>query len=465
MIKHTFFDKCCTIYKNSDSNTGLNPVAELNYGDIVSRALIHFDINELKSLYDDKTICDTTKVKHFLKLTNCGSVNNDIHNKALFTTSSQEKERASSFDVLLLKLPKFWDEGKGVDCESDFWRSEEHVYSNLGCNWYQRVNGGIWKEGGVYSTDTILNEYNKFLNNEESIIISEQHFDKGNENFNFDITDYVNLLLDGSEKNNGLLLCYHPTIETMETETQQYVGFFGPNTNTFFHPYLETVYDDAIVDNRNNFTMNKINRLYLYCHDENEYFNLDELPSCAIEGLDKEITVKQQRKGVYYVEFSIKNGEIEEDTILVDKWFNLSLNGEKLNDQEFEFVVLKNKNLFSIKKNNNTTYIPSLTGIIADEKLHIGENRTVELVFRQKYTTNICEIFEDCFYRLYVKDGVNEIEVLPYHPIDKESFRNVFTINTNDLIPNTYYIDIRYKNSYYKDVLRFKVINDFTHIY
>ena len=172
--------------------------------------------------------------------------------------------------------------------------------------------------------------------------------------------------------------------------------------------------------------MNKINRLYLYCHDENEYFNLDELPSCAIEGLDKEITVKQQRKGVYYVEFSIKNGEIEEDTILVDKWFNLSLNGEKLNDQEFEFVVLKNKNLFSIKKNNNTTYIPSLTGIIADEKLHIGENRTVELVFRQKYTTNICEIFEDCFYRLYVKDGVNEIEVLPYHPIDKESFRNVF---------------------------------------
>ena len=32
MLKHTFLDKCSTIYKDSEINTGLNPVMELNYG-------------------------------------------------------------------------------------------------------------------------------------------------------------------------------------------------------------------------------------------------------------------------------------------------------------------------------------------------------------------------------------------------------------------------------------------------
>ena len=40
MIKHTFFTKCNTIIKGSNNNTGLNPVAELNAGDITSRVLI-----------------------------------------------------------------------------------------------------------------------------------------------------------------------------------------------------------------------------------------------------------------------------------------------------------------------------------------------------------------------------------------------------------------------------------------
>ena len=48
MIIHTFFDKCNTIFENSEFNTGYNPVAELNAGSILSRILIHFDLNKLK---------------------------------------------------------------------------------------------------------------------------------------------------------------------------------------------------------------------------------------------------------------------------------------------------------------------------------------------------------------------------------------------------------------------------------
>ena len=67
---HTFLDKCCTILKDSSSNMGLNPVAEINMGLKTTRALVHFNIDHLKELIEDKTIADISKVKHTLKLTN-----------------------------------------------------------------------------------------------------------------------------------------------------------------------------------------------------------------------------------------------------------------------------------------------------------------------------------------------------------------------------------------------------------
>ena len=48
MITHTFFDKCNTIIEGSENNTGLNPVAELNVGDTLTRILISFDLTRLK---------------------------------------------------------------------------------------------------------------------------------------------------------------------------------------------------------------------------------------------------------------------------------------------------------------------------------------------------------------------------------------------------------------------------------
>lgn len=458
MIKHTFLEKCCTIFKDSANNTGLNPVAELNYGQNISRVLIYFNIDELKSLYSDKTICDISKVKHILKLTNCSSITREKYDTKLYDGTCNEKERATSFDILLLKVPKFWDNGKGCDYASDFWVGGDKVLSNDGCNWFQRVNGGKWEENGVYDKKTIIDEYDKFLNNESSFVIGEQHFDVGNENFELDITAYVNNLINDKEKNYGIMLCFPPSFEETILEKTQYVGFFGPYTNTFFHPYLETIYEDPITDDRNAFYIGKTNRLFLYCQENGKFLNLDEIPSCTINTMG-EVPVKQLRKGIYYAEFSIKKGDVEEDTILTDTWSNLVLNGNILDPQDFEFVVLKEKNIFINHTEERSTYIPSLTGIIPDENLQIGEIREVDLIFRKKYTTNVCENFDNCFYRLYVKDATNEIDVIPYHPIDKLYLKNQFIINTEDLIPNNYYIDIRRGNNYYRDVLRFKVKN------
>ena len=157
MIKHTFLDKCCTIVKDSDLNTGLNPVAELNYGNCISRVLIHFDVEELQMMIEDKTFSNLDSLTHILKLTNCGSVNNDLHNKTL-TSGCEPKERASSFTVLLFKVPYEWDNGKGIDFANDFWISDHHKFSNSGCNWFQRKNGQPWDTEGIISQHDLFLE-------------------------------------------------------------------------------------------------------------------------------------------------------------------------------------------------------------------------------------------------------------------------------------------------------------------
>ena len=466
MVKHTFLDKCCTIIKDSDLNTGLNPVAELNYGKGVTRALVHFDIDELKSLYEDKTFTEIKYLKHILKLTNCGSVNNDIHDMSISSSLCDRKERATSFDVLLYKLPNEWDGGKGVDFITDFWITENHKVSNSGCNWFQRVNGANWENEGIYTSDFLSKEYDKFSAGEDSVIVARQHFDVGNENFEFDITDYVNKLIIGEEKNFGLGLCFSPMTETLKMKHQQYVGFFTCHTNTFFHPYLETRYEDVISDNRDSFSINKTNRLYLYCFDGENYYNLDEMPVCVIEGFeDKKIEVKQQGKGIYYAEFSLKKGEVEPNTILYDKWLNLSVNSEKMEDEEFEFVVLPQNKMFNVENSGEEEYTITTDGIFDGERLNMGEKRKIGVTFRKKYTSNQYKVLDGCYYRIYVREAEKEIDVIEWHPLEKRFLSNRFYLDTTDLIPNKYFIDIRSKEKTYKAICEFTVVSNITQRY
>ena len=74
MIRHFFLDKTNTIIKDSWQNTGLNPILHIGYGNNIMRGLIHFDINEIKTLIDDKTFANIDKLQFNLKMTNCFSV-------------------------------------------------------------------------------------------------------------------------------------------------------------------------------------------------------------------------------------------------------------------------------------------------------------------------------------------------------------------------------------------------------
>lgn len=481
MIRHFFLDKTNSIINKSEQNLGLNPILHVSYGGTLMRSLIHFDIENIKQLIDDKTFANVDKLSFTLKMTNCFSVDNFPYEKSLIRGLSETTNRASSFDLMLYKLPCHFDMGRGYDYISDMWIHDNQAFLKEGSNWYCCKTGILWDgslrpnslreiEGGIYEKDILSNEYQKFKNNEDSIIVGVQHFDFGYENLSIDITDYVMEVLNHRNNiNYGLCLSFTPEYENIIDSNIYYAGFFGEHTNTFFHPYIEVKYDEYIFDDRQSFTLGKDNKLYLYVSDDGIPVNLDNIPSCSIG--DVNLPVKQASKGVYYANIKASDVEMTEGTIEYDTWSKIALNGVESDDVEMEFEVCPKTRKISIGNTSDLkkNVVPSFYGINDDEDLGQGEIREIGVDFRQKYSTDKKELITTADYRLYVKDGNREVDVLPYQPIEKAFLNNFFVLYTEDLIPNQYYVDVRVQmgreTKFYKEALRFKIVSNVTERY
>jgi hypothetical protein len=382
---------------------------------------------------------------------------------------------------MLFKLPYHFDAGRGFDYISDMWVHDNKSFSTNGSNWYCRNTGILWNgelkptilkniEGGIYPQKFIEEEYEKYINGENSIIVATQHFDFGNENLSMNITDYIWSVIDNlNDDNFGLCLSFTPKYENKESEDIQYVGFFNDNTNTFFHPYVEALYDEYIKDDRESFTNGKNNRLYLYVSDDGLPTNLDEIPTCSIDNVL--FPVKQATKGVYYAEIKASDASFTDEAINYDTWSKIALNGVKNDDVEMEFVVNPKSRKISIGNNSNIKqrYVPTFYGINDDETITQGEVREITVDFREQYNTDKKFLIDFAEYRLYVKDGNREIDVINYQPIEKAFLNNFFMIYTDDLIPNQYYVDIKAQigreTKYYRAALRFKIVSNVTERY
>lgn len=493
MIRHFFLDKTNSIIENSRQNIGLNPILHVAYGNGLMRGLIHFPINEIKNLINDKTFANTDKLRFYLRMTNCMSIDGIPYEKNLIRNQNTNAQRACSFDLILFKLPCDFDEGRGFDFISDFWIRNNRSVSENASNWYFAKNGIPWpfesekinlKDeelnmadiktnkisliGGIYDKQTLTEEFNKYINCEPSIIVGAQHFDFGQENLKIDITDYVFESIQNN-RNYGLCLSFSPLYENIYTDLQQYVGFFDDNTNTFFHPYVEAIYEEYNKDDRESFTIGKTNRLYLYVSDDGEPTNLDTIPTCTIN--DTKFEVIQSSKGVYYVEIKANDIELKPNTIYYDIWSNLALNGVEINDTELEFATNPISRKINIGSNSNfkKNFVPSVYGINFNEKIRRGEIREVTVDFRKEFEQDKKELLDDCQYRLYVNDGNREIDIIEYQPIEKNFLYNFFTIYTEDLIPNEYYIDIKVntgrETKLFKKITNFTIISDVTERY
>jgi hypothetical protein len=477
-IHNSYFSKNNTIISNSYVNTGRNPVTELFYGSTIvlqypqgfSRFIFNLDLELLQSKVDDGTIsidCSNS-MKHTLRMTNTSTFDKELLN----TITSQGRMRATSFDLILFRIPQnqYWDEGVGYDFGDLVYEFSENDknYSTRPSNWYQTTTIGEWSEPGIYN-----NRNQGVVNYSGLTIVDTQHFQFGDENISFDMTSEINSILSGSLTGvTGWGISFKPEVEDLADLTETYeVQFFTRHTQTFYEPFLETNYNDLIEDDRNDFILGKQNKLYLYIFDDGNPINLDSNPivtlsdqtGSPIVGLTG-LTSCRRTKGVYEVTIP-PLASYKTPCTFNDKWTGLLLNGFPLPDVNNTFILYPLKKSIQIgpKSYDPKLYGFDFYGIKQDEKIYNSDIRKVGVIIKQAYTTNKQLPNVDCFYRVYVREGQTEVQVQDWTQINRTPNEYYFIFDTRDKIPNEYYVDIKVESSgeinTYKRTLKFQIVN------
>ena len=115
-----------------------------------------------------------------------------------------EKQRTSSFDLMLFRVNQDWDEGTGYDYQRFVKLEDDNdiTFVQSASNWFQSDTLTPWVEDGVYSAETYcsfngdtgstcegLTGYTTVTPSVTGITVATQHFDKGNENIEMDMTE------------------------------------------------------------------------------------------------------------------------------------------------------------------------------------------------------------------------------------------------------------------------------------
>ena len=477
-IHNSYFSKNNTIISNSYVNTGRNPVTELFYGSTIvlqypqgfSRFIFNLDLELLQLKVDDGTIsidCSNS-MKHTLRMTNTSTFDKELLN----TITSQGRMRATSFDLILFRIPEnqYWDEGVGYDFGDLVYEFSENDrnYSTRPSNWYQTTTIDEWTEPGMYN-----NRNDGVVNYSGLTIVDTQHFQFGDENISFDMTNEINSILNGSLTGvTGWGVAFKPEVEDLADLTETYeVQFFTRHTQTFYEPFLETIYNDLVEDDRNDFILGKQNKLYLYIFDDGNPINLDSNPLVTLSdqtgspiiGLTG-LTTCRRTKGIYEVTIP-PLASYKTPCTFNDKWTGLLLNGFPLPDVTNTFILYPLKKSIQIgpKSYDPKLYGFDFYGIKQDEKIYNSDIRKVGVIVKQAYTTNKQLPNVDCFYRVYVREGQTEVQVQDWTPVNRTPNEYYFIFDTRDKIPNEYYIDMKVESSgeinTYKRTLKFQIVN------
>lgn len=487
-IYRSYFSKSNTITSGSYTNTARNPIVELFYGRAdnillptgYSRYIFNIDLSGLTDLYDEKVISTNCgqSITHKLNMTNTSAFDTELIND----TTSQGRRRATSFDLVLFRIPKTsgstgspqeWDSGVGYDYYDISTKYEtDKSFSERPSNWFQRTTVNEWTHPGLYDNTNTFSA-NTGLNFSALTIIDTQHFEFGNEDISFDMTDEINGIINGSITGvTGWGIALYPELENITGMTENYsVGFFSPHTQTFFEPFLETTYDDLILDNRNTFYSNADNYLYLYTYANGNPINLDSNPTVDI--LDNAgdpisgftgLSTCLVTKGVYRVNIDNLNPS-NIPCVYNDVWKNIIVNGNNLSNVENEFVILSNDDYYQI---GTTTRKPKLfgfdfDGIKQNEKILNTDVRKVNVTIKQAYSTNTPLNNVEGYYRIYVREGKTEVQVQDWTRINQTPDGFYFIFDTRDKIPNEYFVDLKVNSDRnidtYKRELQFQIVN------
>ena len=484
-IHKSYFSRNNTILHRSYTNTGRNPVTEIFYGaypydpnaPAYSRFIFDIDLNLLQEKISDgiiSTQCDSG-LTHTLKMTNTSAFEEELRN----TQTSNGRMRATSFDLILFRIPyaneesqtpQNWDEGVGYDFTDLVYQfnDTDKNFSDRPSNWYQTTTIGTWEQSGIYNNLNLGPTPFSALT-----IVDIQHFEFGDENIEFDMTNEINNLLIGAIPNNvGWGIAYLPQVENLTgTEGSYSVGFFTRHTQTFYEPFLETSYDDLIEDDRNYFSLGKTNKLYLYIFENGNFKNLDQDPLVTISDAGGNpitglINLQSCRRtqGVYEIIIPPLMG-YKTPCIFTDTWSNIKINGVDLPNVINDFTIYPIKKTYQIgtSVNEPSKFGFDYYGILQNEKILNSDLRKVGVIIKEAYTTNKILPNVEAYYRVYVNEGKTEVIVQDWTKLNRTPNEYYFMFDTRDKIPNEYFIDIQVKSTgqinTYKKQIQFQIVN------
>ena len=496
-ILRSYIDKNNTIISNSYVNTGRNPVIELNFGasDLIvpnfgySRFIFDLDLSLLRQNIQSGVISTgcTTGMTHTLNMTNTSSFDNELLN----TFMTNERRRATSFDLILFRIPQIsgttggaqpWDEGVGYDysnfnltqgspngASTPLTFVDSRAYSLRPSNWFQTTTINDWSQPGIYD-----NNNQGVVNYSGLTIVAQQHFELGNEDLFMDMSNEINGVLNGTITGvTGWGVAYLPQIENISGLTDSYsTAFFSRHTQTFYQPFLQTTYNDLIQDDRNIFLKNQENKLFLYIYQNGDFVNLDSDPFVRIEDRNGDavngmssLNTCLRTKGVY--EVIVPNGFTGSPSpcLFYDIWSGLTINGQSIPNVQNQFILQEYNAGIQIGSTSREPqkYGFDFYGILQNEQILNTDIRKVGVTIKKAYTGQQLLLDVSSFYRVYVKEGTTEVLVQDWTPINRTPNEYYFMFDMRDKIPNQYYVDIQVNTSgekdTYKKQLTFNIVN------
>jgi len=452
----SYFEKNNTILKNKSVNTAKNPTTEIFYGSGFSKFLFKVDFTDLINKVTNGDLVIDSNTKHYLKMTNTVSGDATLVGQKRNTG----RERTTSFDLIVFKIPENWDEGVGFDYEDggyDYTTGNE-TFDERPSNWYYRTTLNQWTADGVYGINPT--------------VVETIHFDNGDENIDVDITNYVNGIVVSGNTNHGIGLAFAVLYQDLTAEFDQSVAFFTKYTQTFYEPFVETVFEDRIQDHRQSFIGERQNNLYLYVTKGTNFYDLDNLPtvdildssSNPISGLTG-LTTTKIRKGIYKVTFGISGQLCDGKRFFYDKWKNLTIDGVSIADVVQKFVPKPFTAQYSFGSNPTEIqkYVTQFSGIKQNERIIRGELKKIVLGFKSIDVPN-AQLFDEVHYRIFVKEGRTNVIVNDWTQVDMTTTENSFYLDTSYMIPREYFMEFKAKTHteeiFYDEYVKFEILSE-----
>ena len=233
-----------------DQNFGRDQILEVkkefynNAFNYPTRALIQFSGTEFTEI--SKSVAD-------------GTISNAKYYLRLYEAEGNSEFSDTQYVLSATPISQSWVEGTG--------KFDDRPKNTEGCSWenYANPRGGsatAWANAGV----TVLN-----------VSSSTQAFTNQSPDVEMDVTDMVNMWINGEEENYGMLIRFSGSQET-DSLRFGHLKFFSRNTHTIYQPRLEVRWDDhkpitgSNTGSLTQLTMSGLTDNYLYVRGLQEFY-------------------------------------------------------------------------------------------------------------------------------------------------------------------------------------------------